>query len=89
MPALNRAGRQALMARLQERAESKPSENASCVALRNMFDGNAPDFDEPGIREDVSQEARRFGRLLRCVVERHSGTVYLQFADAKSAQECW
>merc|ERR1712146_387981 len=34
LPALNRAGRQALMARLQERAESKPSENASCVALR-------------------------------------------------------
>ena len=88
LPTVNAAGRQALMQRLQERADRTVSPHAKCVALRNMFDGHAPDYDEAGIARDVRQEASRFGRVLRLVVERHSGAVFLQFDNPTSARNC-
>jgi RNA-binding protein 39 len=91
LPRLNAAGKQALMAQLQRRAESSRS-----VVLRNMFDPpnsivakqSAEPFDAAAIREDVREEASQFGRVLHCVVESSSGCVYLTFDSVDAAGKC-
>lgn len=89
LPRLNAAGKQALMAQLQRRAESSRS-----VVLRNMFDPphlvkqQAEPFDAAAIRDDVREEASRHGRVLQCVVEASSGCVYLTFDTVEAANKC-
>jgi hypothetical protein len=89
LPRLNAAGKQALMAQLQRRAESSRS-----VVLRNMFDPphlvkqSAEPFDAVAIRDDVREEASQHGRVLHCVVEASSGCVYLTFDSVEAAGKC-
>ncbi|XP_051134773.1 uncharacterized protein LOC127253979 [Andrographis paniculata] len=62
-----------------------PSE---CLLLKNMFDPNLetePDFDLD-IKEDVSEECSKFGKLKHIHVDKNSaGFVYLRFENAQSA----
>jgi RNA-binding protein 39 len=62
----------------------------TCLILKNMFDPNEetnPDFDLE-IREDVSAEASRFGRLNHIYVDRESnGNVFLRYGSERDAEE--
>lgn len=62
-----------------------------CLLIRNMFDPfteRNPSFDVE-IKEDVSYECRKFGKLEHIAVDKNSdGQVFLMFDHKKGAIEC-
>merc|ERR1712166_1466175 len=62
-----------------------------CLLMRNMFDPATernPNFDVE-IKEDVSSECRKYGKLTHVAVEKQSdGQVFLMFGDKKAAGAC-
>jgi RNA-binding protein 39 len=64
---------------------------STCVVIKNMFDPKEekdPDF-ELDVKEDVEEEAGKFGPLRHIFVDKNSmGHVYLRFENVANAQSC-
>jgi len=63
---------------------------SSCVVIKNMFDPKTesePDFDLD-IKEDVEEEANKFGALKHIFVDKNSlGMVYVRYNDIEGAKK--
>jgi RNA-binding protein 39 len=63
---------------------------STCVIIKNMFDPSQetdPEFDQD-IKEDVEEEALKFGKLKHILVDKNSmGMVYVRYAEVEGAKK--
>lgn len=65
-------------------------QNSTCIVMQNMFDPqkeNDGEF-ETDLKDDITVEAQKFGRLRHVFVDRHTGNVYLRFSTSQESNAC-
>lgn len=84
---ISSSARQELMQKLSARAQMPSTDHFKCVMLTNMVD--LSEADDPELKEEVSEEARRYGTVedVAIKVRNNQVFVYLQYHDAASAKQ--
>lgn len=70
--------------------EAAPQQITPRIALSNMFDSateTQPQW-EVEIERDTKEECEKFGRVISCVVDKHTNLVYVTFTSAADASKC-